>query len=120
MQDQVVAGVQRDVADHTVLSPEQHQVSFAQGPHRCMDALSCVRHLPRCARKLYAMLAVDVLNEARAVESGGRASSPHIRNADIIAAGCDCGAPGARGDGATAEYDAADSHCPLDVAECDC
>jgi hypothetical protein len=64
MQYLIVAGIQRNVTDHTVLSTKQHQVAGAQVRDARGNRTTSMRHLTRGARKSDSMLPIHVLNKA--------------------------------------------------------
>jgi hypothetical protein len=105
MEDSISARVKRDVSDHARLAAKEHEVSLAEICDRSRELLAGVRHLAGCPRQWDAVIFVNVLNESRAIEAVGRASSPDVRNSDVASACCDCGA-GAFGRGALVGDDA--------------
>ena len=63
MQYLIVAGIQRNMTDYTILSTEQHQITCAQIRDTSGNGAARMRHLTRSTWEFYSMLAIDVLNE---------------------------------------------------------
>lgn len=90
MQDAIVAGVESDVFDNVAIpAGKEHEITLHEGGDMWIDGLAGVGHLPRGPRKRHAVFAEYVLHEARAVETGGIRSTPHVRNAQKFVAGFD-------------------------------
>jgi hypothetical protein len=99
VEDAPAAGVERDVADRLAGLGEHHQVAGAGRVPADRAARARGGLLPRRARQLDPLAAVDVLHVARAVEAGARRrAAPAVRDAQVVVG---------RGEGARADGRAA-------------